>query len=166
MIPSNDDSSAETAARQIVIDSNVLVGLLNPLDHWHTHSISFYNKLQTANVELIYFDCVITEVVSAVARRLFEKNRVTELEQFFDQLDKQIPQTDITWILSQTQELYSESIDLMKSSSGELNFHDSLIALICRDYKIPFIASYDADFDQVPWLTRISSPEDLKDDAV
>jgi predicted nucleic acid-binding protein len=46
----------------------------------------------------------------------------------------------------------------MRSSGGELNFHDALIALACRDRDIPAIASFDADFYQVPWLRRLSAP--------
>jgi predicted nucleic acid-binding protein len=44
---------------------------------------------------------------------------------------------------------------------GNLNFNDALIALSCHHRDIPFIASFDRDFDNVPWLQRIAKPEDL-----
>jgi predicted nucleic acid-binding protein len=44
---------------------------------------------------------------------------------------------------------------------GLLNPFDHLITVICREYQISAIISYDADFDQIPWLTRIAKPEDL-----
>jgi predicted nucleic acid-binding protein len=37
----------------------------------------------------------------------------------------------------------------MKSSGGELNFNNALIALACRERNIPAIVSFDADFDNV-----------------
>jgi predicted nucleic acid-binding protein len=56
-------------------------------------------------------------------------------------------------------------LDLIRSSSGELNFNDALIALACRERGIPAIASFDADFDQIPWLQRIARPEDIPPSA-
>jgi len=43
-----------------------------------------------------------------------------------------------------------------------LNFNDALIALACRERDIKAIASFDGDFDQVDWLRRLSTPEDIK----
>ena len=159
----SNDVQNDDMPLQVVVDSNVLIGILNPLDHWHTHSIAFHDALKSAGVQLIYFDCVITQVTSAAARRLFEKDLADEVDQLFNRLDAQIPKTEITWVLSEVGRLYEDVLDLMRSSGGELNFHDALIAIICREQQIPAIASYDADFDQVPWLKRIAVPEDLAD---
>lgn len=144
-----------------VIDSSVLVGLLNPFDHWHTHSIALHNNLITANFEAVYFDCVIAEIVTTVNRRLFEKSRFLEIEQFFTRLDSLAPERKITWVLSHVQDHYADILRLIRSTSGELNFHDALIAIICREQQISTIISYDSDFDQIPWLKRISKPDDL-----
>ncbi len=42
---------------------------------------------------------------------------------------------------------------------GLLN--DALIALSCHHREIPFIASFDRDFDNVAWLHRLATPDDL-----
>ena len=44
----------------------------------------------------------------------------------------------------------------------QLNFHDALIALACRQLGVRFLASFDRDFDQVSWLERIERPTDLQ----
>ena len=44
---------------------------------------------------------------------------------------------------------------------GMLNFHDALIALACQERGIHVIASFDGDFDQVKWLRRLASLEDV-----
>lgn len=49
----------------------------------------------------------------------------------------------------------------MHSSDGKLNFNDALMALACRERAILVIASFDADFDLIPWLKRVASPGDL-----
>jgi predicted nucleic acid-binding protein len=52
-------------------------------------------------------------------------------------------------------------MEIVIDSSGTLNFNDALIALACRERGIPAIASFDADFDQVPWLRRLARPQVL-----
>jgi predicted nucleic acid-binding protein len=52
-------------------------------------------------------------------------------------------------------------MDLIRSSDGELNFNDSLIALACRERQIEVLASFDRDFDRISWLKRIALPEDV-----
>jgi predicted nucleic acid-binding protein len=59
------------------------------------------------------------------------------------------------------QRLYPEILALVREHHGELNFHDALIALACRELDIPYIASFDRDFDRVSWLTRIDTPTHL-----
>ena len=52
-------------------------------------------------------------------------------------------------------------LNLIRTSSGELNFNDALIALACRERGISTIASFDPDFDQVSWLKRVVMPSDV-----
>ena len=66
----------------------------------------------------------------------------------------------ITWILRDTERLYEPILALVEQSNGALNFHDALIALACQEREIPAIASFDPDFDQVPWLSRLASTEE------
>jgi predicted nucleic acid-binding protein len=58
-------------------------------------------------------------------------------------------------------DFYPQALDLIRSSSDELNFNDALIALACRGRDIRAIASFDADFDQVTWLRRVAEPADV-----
>jgi predicted nucleic acid-binding protein len=50
---------------------------------------------------------------------------------------------------------------LIRSSTGELNFNDGLIALACRERQIRLLASFDRDFDRIPWLIRVATPADV-----
>ena len=53
-------------------------------------------------------------------------------------------------------------VELIRGSDGKLNFNDALMALACRERDIPALASFDRDFDTISWLTRLASPEDVK----
>ncbi|MBI3913904.1 MAG: PIN domain-containing protein [Chloroflexi bacterium] len=72
-----------------------------------------------------------------------------------------MPIATLTWILPDAPRLYSATLDLIRSTSGALNFNDALIALACREREIPAIASFDTDFDQIAWLRRVARAEDL-----
>ncbi len=146
---------------KVAIDSSVLVGLINPRDLWREQAIALRQALLDIEAEVFYFDCVATEAISVAVRRLHEKGRQPEIDTLFKQLNSYVPPETITWILPDVSRLYPEAIKLMRSSSGSLNFNDALIALACRERDIPAIASFDADFDQIAWLRRMTRPQDV-----
>lgn len=146
---------------RVAVDSSVLVGLLNPRDLWRDQALALRDTLLGSGAELLYFDCVAAEAISVATRRLHEKGRLADVGPLLDRLESQVPNETITWILPDVPHLYPEVLDLIRSSSGALNFNDALIALACRERGIPAIASFDADFDQVAWLRRLARPEDV-----
>ena len=139
----------------IAIDTNVLVGWLDERDTWHKTAAAIRDALDRAGAELIYFDCVLNETISVLARRTSEQKRPEQLDILLDQLAAQVPPQDVNWISSDTQRLYDQIVSLVRRSGGNLNFHDALMALICRAQNVSVLASFDEDFDQVNWLTRI-----------
>ena len=146
---------------EVVIDSSVLVGLLVPNDLWHAQAVALWEEIKTDGHVGLFFDCVAAEAISAAARRLHEKGRTADVKALLERLNVQVPVKTLTWILPDVPRLYLAVLDLIRSSSGELNFNDALIALACRERDIHTIASFDADFDQVPWLHRLARPEDV-----
>ncbi len=105
---------------------------------------------------------MIAEAVSVIARRLHEKKKVTAVSSLLTQLEHQFPAENITWILPQVPDFYADVLALMKQSNDTLNFNDALIALACRERTIPAIASFDADFDAIPWLNRYDALESTR----
>lgn len=146
---------------KVAIDSSVLVALLDPRDVWRDQSVAIDSALLDAGITPVYFDCVAMEAISAAARRLREKDRATEVPALIDRLNDRVPHKNLTWILPDVPTFYHPALEIMRASSGELNFNDALIALACREREIPAIASFDADFDRVDWLRRIAAPDDL-----
>ena len=105
--------------------------------------------------------CVLAESISTMARRTQERRRAADLDLLLTRLLTDYPRDNIMWVLPDVPLLYSEIVGLVRSSGGELNFNDALIALSCRHRGIPLIASFDRDFDHVAWLRRISHPDDI-----
>jgi predicted nucleic acid-binding protein len=146
----------------IVIDSSVLVGLLVPNDVWHTRAVALWTAIEQAGHRGVFFDCVVAETVSAATRRLRERGRGSAVRSLLDRLSAEIPPNVLTWVLPEVPRLYTQVMELVGRTSGELNFHDGLIALACQERGIPAIASFDSDFDLLPWLNRMSAPSDVQ----
>jgi predicted nucleic acid-binding protein len=138
-----------------VIDANVLIGLLDDQDKWHDTTIALRDELNKAKAKLVYFDCVINETVSVLARRTREQGRPEQLDALLNRLDRLIPVSNITWSSGEIKRLYPEILELVHSSAGRLNFHDALIGLLCREQSVSVLVSFDRDFDELDWLTRI-----------
>jgi len=145
----------------IAFDTSVLIGLLDPHDLWHSQAVALRSALQSAGFIGIYFDCVLAETISTATRRLRERKRIAEIDPLLDRTITNFPPDSLTWISFDTPILYSEILSLIRSSRGELNFNDALVALSCRERDIRFIASFDSDFDQLAWLKRLSQPGDV-----
>jgi len=146
---------------EVAFDTSLLVGLLDPQDLWHVQAVALETALQSAGFQVVYFDCVIAETVSIATRRLREKKRIAEIDSLLDRIITSFPPETITWIGADVPALQSDVLSLVRTSKGELNFNDALIALACREREIGFIASFDRDFDQVSWLQRLADPDDI-----
>lgn len=147
---------------QVAIDTSLLVGLLDSRDVWHLKSLALKNHLIEKNAQIVIFDCVMAEAVSVLARRFHEKRRGADFKNLLTQMLESYPPATISWILRDLPQKYLDIFDLVRSSEGELNFNDALIALTCQTHDIEFIASFDQDFDKVNWLKRLAAPGDLE----
>lgn len=148
-----------TIPSQVAIDTNVLVALVDSRDKWHASAQALREVLKATAADLVYFDPVLNEAISVLARRAHEQGRSHQFPSLLDSVMHQVPTEVITWLSAETQRLYDQVIALVRNTSGDLNFHDALIALGCRELGVKIIASFDQDFDQVAWLTRVDTPD-------
>jgi predicted nucleic acid-binding protein len=103
----------------------------------------------------------MNESISVLARRTEEQDRADDFQNALEYLLNQIPEEMIEWVSKETQRLYQEVVSLVRDTDGELNFHDALIAIRCRELKIKLIFSFDRDFARVEWLYRIGELNDI-----
>jgi len=145
-----------------IIDANVLLGLLDERDKWHSVALAIRDTLIEHGIQLLYFDCVINEVISVLARRTYEQRRSEQFDALLSRLRESIPSEDITWVSGEIQRLYDPILDLIRDSEGKLNFHDALIALVSREWNVTLLISFDQDFDQIGWLVRVGDAVELE----
>ena len=146
---------------RIALDTNFVVGLIDDHDLWCVPALALQADLAAKEFVPVIFDCVMTEVISVVARRTHEKRRAASLPALLERIRTQFPANALVWLYPDLPKLYDEVVALVEQSGGELNFNDALIALACRDRNIPYLASFDADFDQIAWLKRLARPDRL-----
>jgi len=146
---------------RVAVDSSVLVASLNVRDSLHEQALILEEALAVPVVQLTFFDCVVAESISVLTRRLHEKGRHGDLGDLLDDLAERVPVDEITWVLPDVREFYNDVIGLIRASSGALNFNDALIALNCQRRGIYALASFDADFDRVQWLKRLTAPGEV-----
>jgi predicted nucleic acid-binding protein len=147
---------------RIVYDSNFLIGLIDEEDRWHKISIEIHNRIKR-NFNIIYLDCVANEVISVLARRYKEKNKLEIFrEKVLKKFKEIIRKEDLTWIYRDIEEYYTEIIEKIENYSGRLNFNDCLIVIFLEENNIPYIASFDEDFDNVEGIKRIKDKKILE----
>ncbi len=143
------------------LDTSFLVGLLDIRDKWHPAALAVRDVLKASDAELFYLDPVINEVISVLARRLSEQRRIDQFIALLDRMALLSPADSIIWISPKIAQLYPYVLDLVRQHKGKLNFHDALISLACKELNIEYIVSFDRDFDDIEWLTRIAVPNDV-----
>lgn len=144
-----------------VIDTSVLVAIIDSKDTWHSQATSIQSALIESDIDLVYLDPVINETIGLLGRRLAEQSRHSQFLKLLAQLQSLVPANKITWISHRAEHIYADIVALIEQNGGDLNFHDALISLICRELTISHIISFDRDFDAIPWLQRISSAEQV-----
>jgi predicted nucleic acid-binding protein len=121
---------------QAAIDSNVLVALMDRQDKWHLRAQALLAALKAENIGLVYFDCVLDETISVMARRAQEQRRADEFPALLDELLQRVPEDIITWISADIQRMFGRVVELVRETGGALNFHDALLALSCQELGI------------------------------
>jgi predicted nucleic acid-binding protein len=145
----------------VALDTSFVIGLLDGQDVWHRATLQLQAGLVENSYQPVLFDCVLAEVISTLARRLQERRRAAEFTPLLQQIKAQFPPGAIAWVLPDMPRLYGDVLNLVEQTQGALNFNDALIAISCQKRRIANLASFDADFDQVPWLRRLAHPGDI-----
>lgn len=149
---------------RVVLDTSLLVGLLDSRDKWHSQAVAIRDALQAVGAAVVFVDPVVNEVVSVLARRMEEQQRTEQFTVALTRLESLISPDMVTWISASTEQLYGQVLALVREHEGRLNFHDALIALACRELEIEHLAGFDRDFDRVDWLVRIGDADAILSD--
>ena len=147
--------------KKAIIDANVLLALIDKKDKWHSEARAIAQALKERKWNIIYLDCVINEVISVLGRRFEERKGFQDFTEVIENLEKLVPEEEIEWLCLNLPNLYGDVVKLVKEKKGKLNFHDALIALFAKEYNLGYLVSFDKDFDEIEWITRIKNKEQI-----
>lgn len=139
----------------------MLVPRLDARDTLRQPALDLWSALEQGNWEVLVFDCVANETISVLCRRFTERQQDAEWPEAFARFQDFCSQHPLYWSSRRVESLFSTTLDLMDRHAGRLNFHDALIVLEAQHLGVPYIASFDRDFDAIAGLQRISSPDTL-----
>jgi len=90
----------------VVVDTNVVVAMIDGRDTWHAKTTSLVNRLEREhNMQLMYFDCVLNETFSVLGRRLEEQKWSHEFIAMVERTQTLIPDAIIVWVSADIQRL-------------------------------------------------------------
>ena len=139
----------------VVLDANVIVGMLDEGDALSVRARALVVKLQAQGHQPVFVDFLLAEALSALCRRSFErKQQPPKLDVIVEWIQEQ-RREGLVYFPTLTDHDFGSAQDLVRSSAGALNFNDARLVVMQRSGDIGEVASFDADFDNVAGFRRL-----------
>lgn len=130
----------------VVLDANVLVGLLDRSDSLHQRAADLLGRIQRDGGRPVMLDIMIAEMVSALCRRATQrKANPPDLAHVRDQVHGWLDAGVVTFVHDAVAEMFEEIVDAAEESGGILNFNDAALVLLQREGTIDDVATFDAN---------------------
>lgn len=142
--------------RDVVLDANVIVGLLDSGDSQHTRASGLLERLQEEGARVVVLDFILEEALSVLCRRATQRRtHPPDL--------RTASATMLLWIESgEVQSTVQESvsltdvIDLVSEIGGRLNSNDARLVLLQRRGRIGEVATFDDNLRAAPDFVSVS----------
>lgn len=135
---------------KIVVDTNILVALLDVKDVHHSKALKLIKKLEDEERDLLLIDCILKEVYTVLARRCLERGY--KFSEAASKVKKDLEGFEIIKAYLFVNKIHDDILELMVKTDGRLNYHDALISIVMKEKEIREIATFDRDFKEVKWL--------------
>ncbi len=140
---------------EVVLDANVLVGLLDAGDVHHARARSLVDRLQADGHSTVLLDVLVGEAVSVLCRRRDRRTQPPQLEPALGFVRQWFQAGDVAGVQGEATRLAEDILDVVLATQGTLNFNDALLVVLRREGVIDSVASFDQGFDQVEGFGRI-----------
>ncbi|MER3445312.1 MAG: hypothetical protein C4291_00085 [Candidatus Dadabacteria bacterium] len=136
--------------KKIVIDTNIVVALLDIKDVHHNNALKLIKRLENEEKDLSLMDCILNEVYTVLARRSAE--RKTRFAKIVGKIKGELESFEIIRAYPLVGKLHNSIVELMIKTDGRLNYHDALVSIAMKENTIEEIATFDKDFKEIDWL--------------
>jgi predicted nucleic acid-binding protein len=146
-----------TTGNLLCLDTSYLVGFFDEDDLWHDRAMEIYTLIEQRGLVAYYFDCVLNELLSVLARRCRERRRSETFGTMVDRLNQAVPRSAVIWIYTYLPDWFNRCVAMMRDTQGRLNFHDCLIAIATEEFNFSALVSFDTGFDTISTVNRLGS---------
>ncbi len=132
----------------ILLDTSFLIALNNAKDKNHKHAHALKPRLKNKEYGQVYIsDYIFDEFVTFLMVKSFPSNAIKEIG------DTLLAEESIK-LLKVDINIFIESWNLFKKSEG-LSFTDCTTIILAKTFSIKNVASFDSDFDKIPYIKRL-----------
>ena len=142
---------------EVVIDANVLVGLLDEHDTLFAAATALLTRLNAdGHVPLVLY-VLIGEAVSVLCRRAVErKANPPDLGRALAKVRQWLNDGEVAYVGADYERLLSAILDVIDETGGKVNVNDALLVVLQREGSIGDVASFDAKLDSAAGFHRVS----------
>jgi predicted nucleic acid-binding protein len=144
-------------AREVVLDANVIVALLDAADSLAEKAKTLGEQLRTEGAELVLLDVLVGEAVSVLCRRSRERRKEPpDIHRALAPVRHWAEEGSIRWVAAEQERHLGAILDVVEETAGRLSFNDALLVVLQRAGEIGDVASFDTGFDCVPDFRRVA----------
>src|SRR5690554_6995206 len=142
--------------REVVLDANVIVGLLDSRDVLHDRANTLLLRLKAERAISVLLDFLVAEALSVICRRATQRRTSPpDLARVRQHISLWFEQGEITPAPSEATD-FIDTCELAVSSDGLLNFNDARLVLLQRRGVIGPVASFDESLCAVENFVSVS----------
>ncbi|HZX13764.1 MAG TPA: type II toxin-antitoxin system VapC family toxin [Thermodesulfobacteriota bacterium] len=135
---------------KIVVDTNVVVALLDMRDVHHNKALNLIRRLESEEKDLLLMDCILNEVYTVLARRSLERGyRFSEI---VGKIKNELESFETIRAYRFVNKIHDNIVELMVRTNGRLNYHDALMSIVMKEKGVEEIVTFDRDFKDIKWL--------------
>jgi len=136
---------------KIVLDANVIVGLLDEYDSLNGRALKVLEEIHSAGHSQLLLDFVVGEAISVICRRASErKKNIPDLPPVLDQVNRWYQRNQIEFVQGMLESIYPDVLEVVRQSGGSLNFNDATLVALQRRGVIGEVATFDATLASQP----------------
>jgi predicted nucleic acid-binding protein len=135
----------------VVLDANVLIAHFDQHDSLHERASAVMQGLRVGGHNAQLLDFVMNEVVSVLCRRAAQRStNPPELAAILSKILVLYDDGEIEFLPSQIEQRFRSIIEIVRESSGRLNFNDATLCVLQRHAVIGEVATFDQELARYP----------------
>jgi predicted nucleic acid-binding protein len=140
----------------VVLDANVLVGLLDGHDAPAARATAVLARLQAEGARPVLLDVCVGEAVSVLCRRAQQrKTNPPDLHAALAVVRQAATRGQIRFVAGESERLLPEILAIVEATGGIVNFNDALLVALQRAGEIDVVASFDQGLDAATGFRRV-----------